>query len=368
MGNALTIWFAAAIPASSCGGVNRLMRELAGGLTRRGHAVSIWYADSPGMHAAYPVFALCLAARFLAARQRPDWIIARSTDGVFCAIISRLFAAKTRVALHNHGWEEKVAEVERALPPGTVITPPTTWRARLVRFPLLRACLGACALCQCGAIDEMRWIARRYPRRRKKLICVPNGVHAPDRPVWLDAEDPPPRFLWVGGFTWKKNGEYLLSLFACINALLPDARLIIIGAGAGELRRRIGKAAWAGAVEARGQTPLEQMAALYAECPYLISTSRYEGGHSLAILEAMAQGAVVFATGIPSTREIIRDNRTGVLLCGNDAEADARRVLAAIDDTETMRQIRRAASREARRRSWERQVDRLEQTLMRRAA
>jgi len=364
----MTIWFAAAIPASSCGGVNRLMRELAGSLSKRGHAVAVWYADSPGMHAAYPVFALCLAARFLAARQRPDWIIARSTDGVFCAIISRLFAAKTRVVLHNHGWEEKVAWVERALPPGTVVTSPTTWRARLVRFPLLRVCLRACTLCQCGAIDEMRWIARRHPGRRHKLICVPNGVHAPDRPVWLDAQDPLPRFLWVGGFTWKKNGEYLLSLFACVNALLPDARLIIVGAGACELRPRIGEAAWAGAVEARGQTPLEYMDALYAECPYLISTSRYEGGHSLAILEAMAQGSVVFATGIPSTREIIRDNRTGVLLCGIDAAADAQRIALAVDDTETMRRIRQAAAHAARRRSWERQSGRLERALARRAA
>lgn len=66
-----------------------------------------------------------------------------------------------------------------------------------------------------------------------------------------------------------------------------------------------------------------EMAKLYKESSYLISSSRYEGGHSFAILEGMIYQNIVFASNIPSTLEIITSGKNGVIISGNNIEGDA---------------------------------------------
>ena len=67
----------------------------------------------------YLVFAFALCKRLLLhAAKPPDWIIARSTDGVVCALAAKIFGMKTKIALHNHGWEERAYEVEKRLAHG----------------------------------------------------------------------------------------------------------------------------------------------------------------------------------------------------------------------------------------------------------
>jgi glycosyltransferase involved in cell wall biosynthesis len=242
--------------------------------------------------------------------RRPDWIVARSFDGVACALAARILRLNTRIALHNHGWEEYVHEVERRLP-HSAVTSPTTWKARAVRFPLLRLCLALCDRCVCGTVAEMRWLARRYPRRRRKLAFVPNGVALRESCVWGGAIECPPAFLIVGPPTWKKNAEYACAVFAAISERSADARLFWIGSdcalpppAAHCIRRR-------GAVTHVPHEAPENMPRWYAACPFLISASRFEGGHSLAVLEAMSFGVVVFASPIPSTLEIVRHSDSG---------------------------------------------------------
>jgi hypothetical protein len=70
--------------------------------------------------------------------------MARSFDGVLCALACRVLYLSTRMILHNHGWEEYVYDVERRLPANLGAVPRTTWKAKLVRFPLLRLMLRAC--------------------------------------------------------------------------------------------------------------------------------------------------------------------------------------------------------------------------------
>jgi glycosyltransferase involved in cell wall biosynthesis len=101
----------------------------------------------------------------------------------------------------------------------------------------------------------------------------------------------------------------------------------------------------------------------YETCPYLLSTSRYEGGRSLAILEAHNRGMVVFATAIPSTREIVRDGATGILLSGSDGARDASRILETIANGGLCRSIGAAAWQSVGRQRWQRQGTRLEKLL-----
>jgi hypothetical protein len=129
----MIVWFAAAIPHDSSGGVARLIRELSAGLSRRGHECRIVDAgDSPGNYLAFSVRLLFLFVSQV--RKRPDWIIGRSTDAVLCAVVARLFRLKTRTALHSHGWEEKVYETEQRLP-SAFVSPKTPFPRALPDSP-----------------------------------------------------------------------------------------------------------------------------------------------------------------------------------------------------------------------------------------
>lgn len=357
----MKIWFAAHVWESAGGGVGRSMRELAAGLSARGHRTEVYTREKVGGRT-YLGFALHLALRLLRRpAAAPDWIVARSTDGLFCAVLARLPGLHTRVVLHNHGWEELVYRTERRLP-RAVTTSPTTWKAKAVRFVLLRLALRTCRFCLSGTVHEARWLRRTYPRLAGRAIYIGNGVSPPRTPYWPERDAVEPHFLAVGGPTWKKNLEHTIALCAEIERWVPKTRLYLVGTGMGAdgLERRLGPLP---GVEVVAAEPYETMDRWYRTCPYLIVSSRYEGGHPLAALEAMSFGAIVFATAIPSVKEIITDGRNGVLIGGCDPAADARRVLETMRETGEAKDMRLRAFRTARRNRWERQLGRLERVL-----
>jgi glycosyltransferase involved in cell wall biosynthesis len=359
----MNIWFAADIPGGSYGGVGRSMHELAAGLRSQGHNVTIITRETTGSNN-YLTFALKLGLRFiLSGRSRPDWLIARSTDAVFCALFIHLLRLKTGTILHNHGWEEKVYEVEKKLPCAVVSTP-TMWKSTLIRFPLLRLMLRLCTYCMSGTINEIRYIRDKYPQMRKKLTCVPNGTDIQPDGYWKDRDELPLNILSIGNLTWKKNINYTIKVFSSIKERISGAHLFCIGTGTDDtaLQSHIN-------ISMEGITNIpsvtfDNMKEWYGKCPFMISSSRYEGGHPLAILEALSSGIVVFASNIASHREIIHDRVNGYLISGSDRESDADSIFNTLTQG-TKQNVRMNAVETAKRNRWSRQVTRLERILCR---
>lgn len=354
----MKVWFAAFIPQSSRGGVQRSIKQFDQSLQKSGHQVEIIYASGK-CYNNYLLFAALLAYRLMRnIFNPPDWIVARSSDSVFCAILVRLLHLKTRVALHNHGWEEKIYQIEKQLP-GEIITNPTGWKARTLRFTLLRINLKLSEICICGTIEEARWISVKYRTLAKKMRIVPNGTETPDKPLWPLHKAYYPKFLLVGGFTWKKNLEYGLKIFERIMDKYENAQLILVGTGRIPDEKKTLLSSLGNSVLLVESELPEQMNRWYETCPFLISTSRYEGGRAFCILEAMARGCVVFASSIPSTREIIRDKKNGILLSGIDCEYDSSEILKICRDVQQIHNIGVAAWKYAKRNRIERQAKRL---------
>ena len=356
----MIVWFAAAIPESSAGGVARSMRELSSGLSRRGHECRIVdTGDSPGNYLAFAVRLLLLF--IFQVRKRPDWIIGRSTDAILCAVVARLFHLKTRTALHSHGWEEKVYETEQRLP-SAFVSPKTTWKARIVRFPLLRLMLACCDACVCGTIEEARSLRSRYPGQKKKIVCIPNGVMVREKQFWDWKPVPAARFLAVGTMTWKKNIHHAVKVFCAVRKTIPSATLTIIGCSQEELFRETGTSAADGITAVSHEAP-ERMASWYETCPFFISSSLYEGGRSLAVLEAMSFGCVVFVSPIPSSIEFIKNRVNGIVLTSLCPEDDAAVVVTAVRSPALCASVGRRAFSFAARQSWDRQSGRLEKVV-----
>jgi len=362
----MKIWFASNIADNAYGGVGRSMRGLAAALKARGHDVTI-ICRPAGMPDNFLLFALYLFLRFCARIfNRPDWIIARSTDGVLCAIASRLLRLTTKIALHNHGWEEHVEEFERRLPRCRV-TSPTTWKARLVRFSLLRLTLAASHACICGTVWEIRWLKRKYPHAYNRFAYIPNGVEPQASAYWTHQDHAPLHFLCVGAPTWKKNLPHSIAVFSRVRKHYPAAKLFLVGTGTAPMAGILPAGDFCSdAISIIPSVPWDGMRLWYTTCPFLIASPRFEGGHSLAILEALSYGAVVFVSPIPSTLEFVRDGRNGCVITGSDVEIDAARIIGVLADAGSLAAIRMNAYLTAHRHRWARQAARLEACLCRR--
>jgi glycosyltransferase involved in cell wall biosynthesis len=358
----MIVWFAAAIPEDSSGGVNRNILGFAQQFHRQGISVRRIYSSNKWNNN-YLGFGIDVAVRFLFSAPRfPDCIVARSTDSFFCACIRSVFRIRTKIVLHNHGWEERVYELEKNTAPSHHRRL-TTWKSAAFRYPLLRATLRLCDFCVCGTLDDIRWLKRRYPSEQNKIRYVPNGVDIPAQPAWLSSAPRPDNFLFVGQDSWRKNIDYALTLFVELKERISGAQFTVVGTGSSTLQRYPAFCQLGSCITHVPRESLEGMFHWYRTCPYLIFTSRYEGGHPLTVLEAMAQGMVVFSVSVGAVDELIHNRVNGVLLDGGDEHGDAGRIAGVIDNEGLVCRISRTAHSTAGRNRWERQAYRYKRII-----
>ncbi|MBD3421121.1 MAG: glycosyltransferase [Chitinivibrionales bacterium] len=360
------LWFAAAIDAHSPGGVARNVLELSEGLRARGHTIRRLYCGKHRWRRNYLIFALELGIRLVWSLRShtPDAIIARSTDASACLLLKALLHIPVKVVLHNHGWEERINELEARAASLNKPAPQTTLLAQLVRFPLLRFTYFAGDGVICGTLSDIKWLAHRYPARQRHFY-IPNGAQLPDEEIcWHYRDTIPSAFLCVGQFSWRKNVTYCIALMARLHKKMPNTHMTLLGCGPKKpvqeyLRRRHPDLD----LELVPHVSMEAMTDRYQKHPFVMTASRFEGGHTLVLLEAMAHGCVVFASKIQAHTEFIHGAANGILLENIDVEADCAAIEDALGDKELLHNLRIRARRTAERNLWSRQVQRLERVI-----
>lgn len=318
MNKNLKIIFAANIAPNSRGGVARSINMLGNYLSNKNHPVDYFFNNNS---LSYPVFSLSLALYLLKRIifNPPDWVISRSTDAFFSLLLIKIFRLKTKVILYNHGWEPLVYEVEKRLP-SELIDNPTTFKAKLIRFPMLRTTLKLSDIIICGTIHESRYLKSEYPSKSNSIKYLPNPILIKNS--YERKSTVKPVLLSIANNNWKKNLSYTIELFNKVKVEYPDAKLIC--AGTSLTHKEFGDL-----FEDRNNIknirsiPPENMDEIYNSADILISTSQYEGGHSFAILEAMNNGLTIVASAIPSSMEIIKNNFNGHIISGHNIHRDS---------------------------------------------
>ncbi len=161
-----------------------------------------------------------------------------------------------------------------------------------------------------------------YPRAyRRRLTVVHNGVDWPESAITrsearalLALPEDKKLVLAVGRLAEQKNYPLLIEAMAG----LEDTCLVV--AGDGPLREALTQQARHLGMESRllllGQVSRDRIAHLYRACDAFALASLYEG-QSNALLEAMAEGMLIFASDIPEQRETLVDQAgvaAGILL------------------------------------------------------
>jgi glycosyltransferase involved in cell wall biosynthesis len=268
---------------------------------------------------AAPLYALAAARavrRLLKARRfdlvHAHWIV---PNGLAAAAVSgRSPLAPLAIGLHG-------SDVFLAEKPGV---------RRLARWALGRARL--LTGCSPELVDRVR--ALGFPEERSRVI--PYGVDveafapgADRRGIWRERLGIPaeaPLLLSVGRMATKKGFHVLLEALPALLSEHPDLHVAL--AGGGDLLERFREAAkgWPGRIHLPGPVLRDTLPDLYRAADLFVLPAVHDGkgnvdGLPNVILEAMASGLPVVASGISGIPLAVEDGATGLLVPEQDPGA-----------------------------------------------
>ena len=314
------------------GGAERVLVDVASGLARRGHAVTIFTSDSEGTVPYYP-----LDARVVLVGLGIGNTLAKSTPRELLQRLVRLKRAILAVApeivvgfMHSTYAPLGFALKGTGIPMvASEHIGPEHYRDRWMEWSVLNTMPLVAA--RITVVSEQ--IRQSFnPWLRRKMVAVPNpvAVVAHDEAVRARTNDASPVLLCVGRLAPQKDHAVLISAFALIAPEFPAWRLRIVGEGdlRGTLQTMIDALGLGAQVELTGAT--SRIDSEYAAADLFVLPSSYES-FGLATAEALLHGlpAVGFAD-CPGTNELIRDGENGRLVAGADRARALADVLAAL--------------------------------------
>jgi phosphatidyl-myo-inositol alpha-mannosyltransferase len=311
------------------GGIERVAHDLADGLGRRGHEVTVFSHDPRPPGAAYAV------ARLPWRRFVDSWIGRRVTMGYLGNVLWLLPRVSGFDVLLTHGDSlllplkgKPFVRVMHGSAREEAASATSVGRRLLQAGVYVQELAGAALHTATVGVSANTRLANRFIRH-----VIPNGV---DRRVFhpgaaLRADRP--ALVFVGTLGGRKRGAWLLELFdAVIRPQVPRAELHMVCPHGPE---RAGVTYHVGLSDAA-------LAALYCRAWLCVSPSTYEG-FGLPYAEALACGTPVVATPNPGSHEVLA---TGGGVLATDAAFAATVVALLSDDLR-----RRALEEEARARA-----------------
>lgn len=199
-----------------------------------------------------------------------------------------------------------------------------------VRWALSRARL--LTGCSPELVDRVR--ALGFPAERSRVI--PYGVDvelfspSPDRrSVWrrrLNIPNGSPVLLGVGRMATKKGFQVLIESLPALLRELPDLRVVLAGGGDRLAGFREAVRPWEDRVHFPGPVLRDTLPDLYRAADLFVLPAVHDGkgnvdGLPNVILEAMASGLPVVASGISGIPLAVEDGRTGLLVPEGDSTA-----------------------------------------------
>lgn len=187
-------------------------------------------------------------------------------------------------------------------------------------------------------------LAREVAGRDLPIDVIPNGVdagifHPVDRAAaratlgW----DAAARYvLCVGHYQRVKGFDRLLAAWPAVRAVVPGARLVLVGSHRGErgfhgqLQQLVASGGIQNSVTMLGPTDPAVLNLMYAAADVSVNASRSEGWCN-AIAEALAAGTPVVATEVGGNREQLRSPELGAIVPDGDVPALAAAITVALN-------------------------------------
>ena len=321
------------------GGTERVLADLANGLTARGHAVTVtsfdWPEDPPFYSFDAAVRRRSLAIGDVRRGTRPREVLRR------VGALRRLLGAERPDVAVGFMHSAYIPLGLAALGTGTPVVASEHiayqhYRTRRAEAALLRLtpALSRVITTISPAIRE------GFPRRlRRRMVVVPNPVAAQDRrPARVEGDEGAAKtVLAVGRLEPQKDQKTLVAAFAQVAGRFPAWRLRIVGEGLlrRELEAQVAELGLEGRVELPGATPRIEVE--YVQAQLFAMPSSYES-FGLTTAEALSHGLPVIGfADCPGTNELVKDGVNGLLVAGPEREAALAQGLASLMEAPELR-------------------------------
>ena len=190
---------------------------------------------------------------------------------------------------------------------------------------------------------------------------IPNGIDF-ERfyrryPPLEQLHDERPTVLFVGRLEKRKGLKFLLRAWPRVLERQPRARLVVVGRGRpleGYKRFAIGQG-WSPAdVVFAGYVSGEDLPRYYQAAGVFCAPNTGQESFGIVLLEAMAAGVPIVASDIPGYRDVVTQERDGLLVEPQDSEALAEAITRVLASPDLRTNLREAGQAKARRYDWPR--------------
>jgi glycosyltransferase involved in cell wall biosynthesis len=159
-----------------------------------------------------------------------------------------------------------------------------------------------------------------------------------------------PLILFVGRLAEKKGVRYLLEAMPAVLQQHPKATLVIVGDGPlrGELSSQVSRLGLSHSVRFVGSRRPEDLPAFYSAAEVFVGPSIVARGgdtesFGLVFAEAMACGCPVVASDVGGISDLVRHEKTGLLVPQQDPPALAAAINHLLGDPDLARRLRHSA-------------------------
>jgi len=289
-------------------------------------------------------------------RWRPD-IIHLHTAMIWHVAAAIRAHAKTPLVYHVHSVDRAEYELGHE---------PNQWLAQAVeQGNAIRSADRLIAISE----SERELLSLYYPADRDRVRVVGNGIedtaHA-RRSATRPRDTRSPLVLYSGRLVERKGIHELLGAIPEVLRAEPRARFVLAGGPPfmkpADVERQWLPAELAphrGHIHFTGWLAPSQVEVWYTAADVLVVPSRYEP-FGMVVLEGMLHSLPIVASAIGGPAEILRDQRTALLVPPRDPGALARALVRLVKDGQTRVRIGAAGAREVRRRwTWPQRVQRM---------
>jgi phosphatidylinositol alpha-mannosyltransferase len=190
---------------------------------------------------------------------------------------------------------------------------------------------------------------------------IPNGINVARygdgvRP-FERYRDGRPNVLFVGRLEYRKGFKYLLRAWPWVRELVPDARLLVVGAYTKRQKRPYllyARRRDIRGVRFVGFVSEEDKARYYRTADVLCVPATGFESFGIVLLEGMAAGVPVVASDIPGFRTVLDDDAQGVLVAPRDPQALAKALVDLLHDPRRRAQLGAAGRAQAAAYDWSR--------------
>ena len=181
---------------------------------------------------------------------------------------------------------------------------------------------------------------------------IPNGIDTQEFKPAVAVARVPQRILCVSRLVERKGVQHLIGAMPAIVASFPDVSLQVVGEGnlSDELTAQCKSLGVHEHVEFLGYVPHDNLPELYQKAELFVQPSFYEG-MSNTVLEAMASGLPIIATGEGGREELLKDNAT--ITQYNDPASLAESVKSILSNKQILKTMGQESRQIAEQYSWE---------------